>query len=145
MNALLLAFALLAQDWTPAETMKVKALGDVSPSPGGRRVIYTVTTPVMTGEKSELLTHLWIANADGSDARAFTSGDKSNTNPQWSPDGKSIFFTSKRGDHNNLWRIRVDGGEAEQLTDGKSGITGFLPSPDGQWIAFLRPDEPTAA
>src|SRR5687767_1671100 len=98
MNALLLAVALLAQEWTTAETMKVKSLGDVSPSPDGRRVVYSVTTPVMAGEKSELLTHLWIANADGSDARAFTSGDKSSTNPQWSPDGKTIFFTSKRGD-----------------------------------------------
>jgi len=143
MNAILLAAALLAvqQTWTPDETMKVKALGDVSPSPDGRRVAYSVTTPVMAGEKSELLTHLWVANADGSDARAFTSGDKSNTNPQWSSDGKTIFFTSKRTEHNNLWRIRVDGGEAEQLTDVKSGITAFLPSPDGQWIAYLRPDE----
>jgi dipeptidyl aminopeptidase/acylaminoacyl peptidase len=143
MNAIFLALALLAtqQTWTPDETMKVKALGDVSPSPDGRRVAYSVTTPVMTGEKSELLTHLWIANADGSEARAFTSGDKSSTNPQWSADGKAIFFTSKRGEHNNLWRIRLDGGEAEQLTDVKSGIAGFLPSPDGQWVAFLRPDE----
>ena len=43
MNLVLLAIALLAgqdaKQWTPAETMKVKSLGDVSPSPDGRRVV----------------------------------------------------------------------------------------------------------
>src|SRR5258706_13002678 len=101
--------------------------------------------PVMAAEKSEMLPHLWIANADGSDARAFTSGDKSNSTPQWSPDGRWILFTSRRTEHPNLWRIRADGGEAEQLTDLKTGIGAFLSSPDGEWIAFTRMDEPGPA
>jgi dipeptidyl aminopeptidase/acylaminoacyl peptidase len=134
-----------APGWTPAETMKVLTLGEVQPSPDGLRAVYTVTAPIMTGERSEMLTHLWIANADGTGARAFTSGDKSSGNPQWSPDGRWILFTSRRPDQNNLWRIRADGGEAEQLTDLKTGVGSFQPSPDGQWIAFTRPDEPSAA
>src|SRR6185295_5280981 len=117
---LLLALA-LAQEapkaWTPAESMNVKTVADVQPSPDGHRVVFTVTTAVMTADKSEMLTHVWVANADGTEARPFTSGDKSNSNPQWTPDGKWILFTSKRAEHQNLWRIRADGGEAEQLTD----------------------------
>jgi dipeptidyl aminopeptidase/acylaminoacyl peptidase len=49
----------------------------------------------MTADKSEYLTHVWMAKADGSDAHQFTFGEKSCSNAQWSPDGKWIAFTSR--------------------------------------------------
>jgi dipeptidyl aminopeptidase/acylaminoacyl peptidase len=131
--------------WTPAESMKVLSIGGVQPSPDGRRVVFTVTSPLMTAEKSEMRTQLWIAGADGADARPFTSDDHSSGNPQWSPDGRWIVFTAKRSERNHLWRIRIDGGEAEQLSDLKTDVAAFQVSPDGGWIAFSRPDDPTAA
>ena len=147
MIAILLALVSLqdAKSWTPAESMNVKTVGDVQPSPNGRRAVFTVSSAWMNPERSEILTHLWMGNVDGTDVRPFTSGDRSSTNPQWTPDGQWIVFTSKRPDQNNLWRIRADGGEAEQLTDLKTGVNAFLPSPDGAWVAFTRTDEPTAA
>jgi Tol biopolymer transport system component len=39
-------------------------------------------------QESEYLTHVWTANSDGSDAYQMTFGDKSSSNPDWSPDGK---------------------------------------------------------
>jgi dipeptidyl aminopeptidase/acylaminoacyl peptidase len=134
-----------APGWTPVESMNVKTVGEVQPSPDGRRAVFTVTTPLMTGEKSEMLTHLWVSQTDGSESHPFTSGDRSSSNPQWLPDGRSIVFTSRRPEHTNLWIIRADGGEAEQLTDFKTGIGSFLPSPDGAWIAYTQTDGPTAA
>lgn len=133
--------------WTPEEMMKVKPVGNVQVSPDGRRVVFTVTDAVMTDDKSEYLTHIHIANADGSNAFQFTTGDKSCTNPQWSPDGRWIAFTSSRGgkDKNNLWLIRADGGEAERLTDVKSGVSNFKWSPDGRTIAYIMPDPQTDA
>jgi dipeptidyl aminopeptidase/acylaminoacyl peptidase len=129
--------------WTPELSMKVKAVGGVRVSPDGRRVVYTVNEAVMTAEKSEYLTQVWMANADGSDAYQMTFGDKSSTNPDWSPDGKWIAFTSSRSGKNNLYLLRVGGGEAEMITEVKSGVGSFAWSPDGKWIAFTMNDPQT--
>ena len=134
-----------ATSWTPEEMMKVKSVDNVQVSPHGRRVVFTVTEAVMSGEKSEYLTHIHMAAADGSDSFQFTYGVKSCTNPRWSPDGQWIAFTSSRLGKNNIWLIRADGGEAEQLTDVKTGVGSFRWSPDGKMIAFIMPDRPTEA
>lgn len=125
-----------AEGWTPDEQMKVKAVGGVQVSPDGKRVVYTVNEPVMTAEKSEYVTQIWMANADGSGSYQFTFGEKSSSNPQWSPDGTWVAFTSSRSGKNNVWLIRADGGEAEQLTDVKSSVSSFQWSPDGKWVAY---------
>src|SRR5215468_778453 len=129
--------------WTPELSMKVKAVGGVQVSPDGKRVLYTVNEPVMTSEKSEYLTQIWMASADGGDAYQMTFGEKPSTNPDWSPDGRWIAFTSSRSGKNNLYLMRSTGGEAEMITDVKSGVGGFSWSPDGNWIAFTMTDPPT--
>jgi dipeptidyl aminopeptidase/acylaminoacyl peptidase len=126
--------------WTPELSMKVKAVGGVRVSPDGKRVVYTVNEAVMAAEKSEYLTQVWMANADGSDAYQMTFGEKPSTNPDWSPDGKWIAFTSSRSGKNNLYLLRSTGGEAEMITDVKSGVGGFAWAPDGKWIAFTMTD-----
>jgi Tol biopolymer transport system component len=69
----------------------------------------------MAGEKSELLTRIWVGGADG--ARALTRVDQSSTNPQWMPDGRRIAFLSKRHEHSDLWVLPVDGGEAKPVRE----------------------------
>jgi dipeptidyl aminopeptidase/acylaminoacyl peptidase len=130
--------------WTPELSMKVRAVGGVQVSPDGKRVLYTVNEPVMTAEKSEYLAQIWTAGADGGDAYQMTFAEKSSTNPDWSPDGRWIAFTSSRSGKNNLYLMRSTGGEAEMITDVKSGVGGFDWSPDGKWIAFTMADPPTA-
>jgi dipeptidyl aminopeptidase/acylaminoacyl peptidase len=127
--------------WTPDEILKVKRVASVIPSPDASRAAFTVSEAVMEGEKSEWLTHIHIAAADGGSAYQLTRGDKSATSPRWSPDGQSLAFLSQRGgDKNNVFVIRVAGGEAEQITTEKASITALEWAPDGKSIAFVMPD-----
>lgn len=126
--------------WTPELMFKAKGVAEVSVSPDGKRVAFSVSTPAMEGEHSEWISQIHVSTS-GSGPVQLTRGDKSATNPAWSPDGQWIaFLTPRAGPKANLWRIPVGGGEAEQLTDEKGGITAFLWSPDGSQIAFLMPD-----
>ncbi|MFN3841032.1 MAG: TolB family protein, partial [Cyclobacteriaceae bacterium] len=129
---LICSTGLFAQNiWTPAEMMKFKRLTSATLSPNGKHIAYTVSVPLMEGDKSDFLTHIWVASTDGSMNRQFTYGDKSCFSPKFSPDGRWLAFTSSRNsDRTQLHIISMDGGEAEQLTSQKSNINQYAWSPD---------------
>lgn len=57
--------------------------------------------------------------------------DGKNINPQWSADGRSLYFVSDRQGISNVYRIDANGGEPSQVTNlltGVSGITAMSPA-----------------
>jgi Tol biopolymer transport system component len=48
-----------------------------------------------------------------------------NINPEWSPDGTSIFFLSDRGGITNIYRLDVATGQRTQVTNLLTGVTGI--------------------
>ena len=128
------------QSWTPELALQVKRVSGVEVSPAGARVAFQVGTADMEGERSEWVTHIHVANRDGTDQRQLTQGEHSAQSPAWSPDGHWIAFVSARSGRSNLWRLPIDGGEAVQVTDVKGGVSSFQWSPDGSHIAFLMAD-----
>ncbi len=133
-----------ANTWSPEMQTKVKAVGSPRVSPDGGHVVYSIANEVMTADKSEYVSQIWLATTDGKENAQLTFGDKTSTNPKWSPDGRWIAFTSTRNkDKSNLYFLRAAGGEAEALTDVKSGVADFEWSPDGKWIAFTMTDAKT--
>ena len=138
---LFIAITITAQNapttWTPELQVKTRGVGSPRVSPDGKRVVYTINDAVMTADKSEFVTQIWLATTDGKENFQLTFNDKSSTNPKWSPDGNWIAFTSNRKDNkNNIYVLPVRGGEAEQITDVKTSVSNFEWSPDGKWIGF---------
>jgi len=83
---------------------------------------------------------LYIANADGSDARQLTYLPGASFAPFFFPDGKRVMFASNylapRGPEFDLFAIHIDGSHLERVTFA-GGFDGFpMFSPDGKTLAF---------
>ena len=133
-------FVFAQKNWSPEQSLKLKNISSVVPSPDGSKVLYTVREAVMTDDRSEYINQVWLCNADGNNHVQLTKGDKNSSNPGWSPDGKWISFTSARDGKTNLYLLPVSGGESEKITDVKTAVGSYKWSNDGNMIAFLMQD-----
>lgn len=89
-------------------------------------------------------THIFVIDAElGGTPRQVTSGDYSHSDPQWSADGKEIFFSAIRkpeaeylhGD-SEIYAVNLDTLGVKALTDRKGPDRSPQISPDGRWIAY---------
>ena len=83
---------------------------------------------------------LYVANADGTDARRITYLPGASFAPFFFPDGKRIIFSSNlanpRSAEFDLYAINIDGSGLKQITF-SGGFDGFpMFSPDGKTLAF---------
>src|SRR5258708_7653358 len=115
---------------------RVRDVRDPQCSPDGQSVAFVVSTIDTKDDKSN--SHIWLASFDGKSERQITSSTDSESGPRFSPDGKSLAFTSSRpgpAKGNQVWVMDRNGGEAIQLTDTKGRLQSFEWSPDSRKLA----------
>ena len=59
---------------------------------------------------------IWVADANGANPRRITAHVSRDFMPRFSPDGKTIAFTSNRTGNNDVYVVPLSGGEPKQLT-----------------------------
>jgi dipeptidyl aminopeptidase/acylaminoacyl peptidase len=137
------------------DILRLKGVGGVAIAPAGDRVVYTISAwehpaakgDTALGDRHERRSHLWIVPFAGGAARQLTFGDRGESQPAWSPDGRTIAFVAARGSGTGddapkpqLWLLPADGGEARQLTTLRDGVVAYSWSPDGGRVAVVTPD-----
>ena len=121
-------------------------------SPDGKKIIWRASRPQSESEikeykdllKENLVAptqmEVWIANADGSQAKQVSKLGQANWAPAYMPDSKTIIFASnheyKRGFPFNLYTMNEDGSDLKKISRDK-GFDAFpMFSTDGKKVVF---------
>jgi len=102
-------------------------------SPDGKKLVFTGGRKGETGHYR----NLWSVDVDTKVETALTPPGTLDDGPEYTPDGKYIYFNSVRTGTMQIWRMRPDGSHPEQVTFDE--YNDWFPhiSPDGKWIVYI--------
>jgi dipeptidyl aminopeptidase/acylaminoacyl peptidase len=127
--------------FTFEDMMALKRVSDPQVSPDGKWVMFSAGDVNL--EQNTKTSHLWIVPAAGGESKPITSGQAGESRGRFSPDGKSILYTSTAVGGSQIWTVGFDSetgmpaGSARQLTSLSTEADGALWSGDGKHIAFV--------
>ncbi len=126
---------------TAEDLLKMKFVRAVALSPDESQIMFTAEAA--SKDKKDYHSHIYMVNADGTNLRQYTSGDVKDSNPVFSPDGKWIVFTSKRGEQKGIYRMPTSGGEARLLAGDDGSYSDISVSLDSKKIlcVFTKADK----
>ena len=101
---------------------------DPALSPDGKRLAVSIADQVG-------VTSVWIKQLDHGPSIKITQEGRTNVEPAWTPDGRSVTFVSDAGGPLQLWTKSANGiGEAKLEFHNKSDLHGPVWSRDGRWL-----------
>jgi Tol biopolymer transport system component len=109
-------------------TFAASQIRDPAPSPDGSRLAFTA------------LNRLYVVDLPDGTPRRVTPGGTGEYFPTWSPDGRSLAYTTWDGDEGHIMRVPAAGGTPRQLTRRSAHYQQPAWSPDGGRIVAIRGD-----
>ena len=108
-------------------------------------LLLTVSSATMLVAKDRIFVDQWsptrselyIADADGRNARKLVAGLELDYNASFSFDGEWVVFTSERHGSADIYRVRTNGMGLERLTNDPAFDDQAALSPDGNSLAFV--------
>lgn len=119
---------------TPMDVFSLQFAGDPQISPDGKRIVYVRQFSDLMTDKRQ--SNLWVISVDGSEDRAVTTGNSSDSSPRWSPDGTRIAYIADRDGKPQLYVRWMDSGQTAALTNLENAPSDIAWSPDGKLISF---------
>ncbi|HYX27002.1 MAG TPA: S9 family peptidase [Pyrinomonadaceae bacterium] len=125
-------------------------------SPDGKKLVLTavdqppkdeedrkkVKDDTMVVDHDIKMTHLWAFDVDTKEEKRLTEGNYTVSDPQWSPDGTRITYTTRPtpkaddGALSDVWMLTVANGAKKRIAGEPGSADNARWSPDGKWIAF---------
>jgi serine/threonine protein kinase/Tol biopolymer transport system component len=96
-------------------------------SPDGRWVLV-----VEMDSRAELVACRVVPFEGGGEVRVVGPPNSACTSGAWSPDGRWVYLTAKKGDKSHIWRQRFPNGEPEPVTSGPTSQEGIEVAGDGK-------------
>ena len=122
--------------FTPEVMYKMGRVGSSSLSPNGSAAVLTISYYSVPENRSETALYL-VTPTDGT-PRRITDAAGRDTDPEWSGDGRTIFFLSDRSGDSQIWSIGADGTEIRQISDLRGGIESFGVAPTGDKVFYVQ-------
>ena len=124
------AFPATARQLTIEDVTMLSRVSSPAVSPDGHWLVWQQRETDLAGDKGRY--DLWRLDLTAKGAKPeklIGEWSVNETSPQFSHDGKTIWFQSDKGGEDNVWAIAVTGGAPTQVTDLKGGIGGFKVAP----------------
>jgi dipeptidyl aminopeptidase/acylaminoacyl peptidase len=121
------------------DVISLRSAGNVTMSPDGRHIAFTVQTTDWLENRYD--SEIWLSKDGGRPFQLTNTLKGSSSSPTFSPDNKWLAFLTDRGDKNQIYVIRLEGGEAVQMTKDEEGISSFRWHPSGSYFVVSKSDK----